>query len=229
MSGWRIGDAVLAVVAGLLTGAAAQALMGFDDLSVMGVFGIVIPAQSLGTLIAVAAIVRARGLDAVGSLGLTAEPRDLTGLLVGAGLQVVLTLITGVVLQLLEEVGVGEVPEQEVVQLAEDALSAAERTVVMIGSVVLAPLVEEIVFRGVLLRALLARWGERAAIYATAGIFGAFHLIDPNAVVAVPALVVVGIVLARQVVRTGRLARAFFTHVGFNLVSIVVLFVVEGL
>jgi membrane protease YdiL (CAAX protease family) len=229
VSGWRVGDAIVAVLAGLVTGAAAQALLGFDELTVMGVFGVVIPAQSLGTLLALAAIVRARSLDAAGSLGLTAEPRDLTGLLVGAGLQVLLTSITGIVLQLLEQAGVGEVPEQEVVQLAGDALSAAERTVVMIGSVVLAPLVEELVFRGVLLRAVLARWGERAAVYATAGVFGAFHLVDPNAVVAVPALVIVGIVLARQVIRTGRLARAFLTHVGFNLVSIVALFVVEGL
>lgn len=226
---WRVGDAVLALLAGLFAGALAQAALGFDEPTVAGVFGIVIPVQTLGTVAVVALVARRRSLGAVGSLGLTAEPRDLSGLLVGAGLQVGLTIATGIVLQLLEQAGLGEVPEQEVVRLAEDALSAPERTVVMIGSVVLAPLAEELVFRGVLLRAVLARWGERAAVYGTAVAFGGFHLIDPNAAVAVPALIVVGIVLARQVVTTGRLARAFFTHVGFNLVSIVILFAVEGL
>jgi membrane protease YdiL (CAAX protease family) len=228
-AGWRIGDAAMAVLAGLVTGTLAQALLGFDELTVMGVFGVVVPAQTLGTLAALAAIVKARSIDAVGSLGLSVEPGDLTGLLVGGGLQIVLTLVTGIVLLILEQAGAGELPEQEVVELAGDALSSPERVAVIMGSVVLAPLSEELIFRGVLLRAVLARWGERAAVYGTAVTFGAFHLIDPNAVVAVPALVVVGIVLARQVMATGRLARALFTHVGFNLVSIIVLFLVEGL
>lgn len=227
--GWRIGDAVLAMLAGLVTATVAQAALGFDDLTVAGVFGVVIPAQTLGTVGAVAIVARRRRIDPVGTLGLVAEPRDLLGLLVGAGLQIVLTILTGIVLQLLEQAGIGEVPEQEVVQLAGDALTATERTLVMLGSVVLAPLAEELVFRGVLLRAVLARWGERAAVYGTAVAFGGFHLIDPNAAVAVPALIVVGIVLARQAVTTGRLARAFFTHVGFNLVSVMALFIVEGL
>lgn len=228
-SGWRIGDAVVALLAGLVAGALAQAIVGFDEPTVAGVFGVVIPAQALGTIAVVGVVARRRSIRMAGSLGLWAEPRDLTGLAVGAGLQVALTIVTGLVVQLLEQAGLGEVPAQEVVRLAEDALSSAERTLVMVGSVVLAPLAEELVFRGVLLRAVLARWGERAAVYGTAFAFGGFHLVDPNAAIAVPALIVLGIVLARQVVATGRLARAFFTHVGFNLVSIVVLFLVEGL
>ncbi|NIR34998.1 MAG: hypothetical protein GWN73_02980, partial [Actinobacteria bacterium] len=52
------------------------------------------------------------------------------------------------------------------------------------------------------------------------------HLLDPNAILTVPVLFVVGIVLARQALDTGRLGKPILTHVGFNLISIIALLLV---
>ena len=43
-AGWRVGDAALALLAGLLAGTLAQAVLGFDDPTVTGIFAFVIPA-----------------------------------------------------------------------------------------------------------------------------------------------------------------------------------------
>ena len=56
----------------------------------------------------------------------------------------------------------------------------------------------------------------------TAAAFALTHLaLDPDAAVAVPALFVMGVVLAALVQRRGRLGPAVVTHVGFNLLGVV--------
>ena len=65
---------------------------------------------------------------------------------------------------------------------------------------------------------------DRWALVVSAVAFAAFHLLDPNAFLAVPPLFVLGLVMGRQVIQTGRVTRAVFTHMGFNLVSVIALF-----
>jgi membrane protease YdiL (CAAX protease family) len=104
---------------------------------------------------------------------------------------------------------------------------------------VLAPLTEELTFRGLLLRLIDQRAGSRTAIILSAITFGLFHLtglttFDSETVIqalvlAVPQLTILGIVLARLTFRSGNLGAAIFTHAGWNLLSFVLLLVAPSL
>ena len=117
-----------------------------------------------------------------------------------------------------------EAPAQDVVVSAAGAIGALDRVFVALGLIVLGPIAEEVVFRGVLLRAFERTGSRRRAVALSSGCFAGLHLIDPNALVAVPMLFVLGLVLGTQVIRTGRLGRAVAIHAGFNAVTVVVLF-----
>ena len=82
--------------------------------------------------------------------------------------------------------------------------------------VVMAPLAEELFFRGLALRALEARMGPRTALVASAVLFGVTHL----QLLQLPALVMIGLVCGWLAQRDGRLGRAVWAHVGFNLVTV---------
>ena len=215
---WRARDALWAVVVGLGASIASVAFLG-TDLSTAELFAVVLPAQSLGTLAAVAAMAPRRE-DWRVALRARVAPGDGWGILVGAGIQIVLSLVAYWVIV---EVFDGTAPTQEVVEAAADAIGTAERVFVVVGLVVLGPLAEEVVFRGVLLRALERTKGPRFAILWSSVAFAALHLLDPRAIVAVPFLFVVGLVIGREVVRTGRLGRGIAIHAGFNLVTVLAL------
>jgi membrane protease YdiL (CAAX protease family) len=221
--GWSIGDAVLAVLAGFGAALVIQVAIGQEPTAAQ-VFGLLVPAQTLVTIGVVVALARSSVRKRV-SLGLSYRHGDLVGLAIGAGLQVGLSLVLALVIEVL--LG-GEAPRQEVVEAAGEALGPLDRSLVVIGAGMLAPAAEEIAFRGVLLRALLRDHGPRVATFGTAAAFSMVHLLDPNAFIAVPVLFVVGVVLARQAIATGRLGLPFLTHAGFNLVSVIALFLIEG-
>lgn len=84
----------------------------------------------------------------------------------------------------------------------------------------LAPLFEELFFRGLVLRALLKRWGPVPAIAFSSLLFAAIHLELLQAV----ALALVGVVMATATLKTGRLGPAVIGHAVFNTVTVVTLF-----
>lgn len=74
------------------------------------------------------------------------------------------------------------------------------------------PVVEELFFRGLLLRALQRRVGPGWAVALSSVLFGLAHLQGPQ----LPALVALGVLLGLLVVRTGRLGGAIVAHAVFN-------------
>jgi membrane protease YdiL (CAAX protease family) len=93
--------------------------------------------------------------------------------------------------------------------------------------VLLAPLTEELLFRGALLRSLLRRVTPTAAVLVSAVVFGLVHALgDPSigTMIALPAIILLGVVSGYQAARTGNLTRSILLHVGFNLLSVVFLF-----
>jgi membrane protease YdiL (CAAX protease family) len=76
-------------------------------------------------------------------------------------------------------------------------------------AVVVAPIVEELVFRGVVLRSLAARWGTNAGIVASALVFGILH-------VGAFGAVAFGIVMALVYLRTRTLLVPIACHVLHN-------------
>ena len=94
--------------------------------------------------------------------------------------------------------------------------------VVLLGLAVglLAPVVEELLFRGALLRALLRRTTAPWAVLGSAVIFAAVHVVgDPGAGYVFPGLLLLGLVSGYQALRTGNLACSMLLHIGFNLLS----------
>jgi membrane protease YdiL (CAAX protease family) len=87
--------------------------------------------------------------------------------------------------------------------------------IVVIG----APIVEELFFRGLLLRSLEGRIANGLALVVSAVLFGAAHL-QP---IQFPALVFIGLVLGWLAQRFGRLGPSMFAHMGFNLVTVIIL------
>jgi membrane protease YdiL (CAAX protease family) len=78
--------------------------------------------------------------------------------------------------------------------------------------VVMAPLVEELYFRGMVLGALERRLAPVPAVVISAGVFALAHLQGAQ----FPALLMFGLIAGALRVRTGRLAPAVLAHVGFN-------------
>ena len=95
--------------------------------------------------------------------------------------------------------------------------------VLAVGAGVIAPVVEELLFRGMLLRALMRRMPAIPAIAVSGFTFGFVHwVLDPHfgTFIAVPALTAVGVVSGLFAVRSGDLSKSIFLHAGFNLLAI---------
>jgi membrane protease YdiL (CAAX protease family) len=87
-----------------------------------------------------------------------------------------------------------------------------------------APLVEELFFRGVLVRALAGLLGglrRRGVLVAVVVLDGLLFALAHGELVQLPGLAVVGAVLALLYLRTGRLAPSIVTHASFNAVALV--------
>ena len=110
---------------------------------------------------------------------------------------------------------------QDVVQRLETA-TGLELTLIVLSAALVAPVVEEVLFRGLLLRALLRRLPAVPAVGLSALLFASAHLLDPGAVLVLPGLLLVGIVSGILAVRSGDLSRPILLHVGFNVLVVVV-------
>jgi uncharacterized protein len=83
----------------------------------------------------------------------------------------------------------------------------------------LAPVMEEIFFRGLTFRAISNRWGPMAGVIGSAVIFGLIH----GQSLQIPALIGLGVLLALAVRRSGRLGPAIVGHCTFNTITFIVL------
>ena len=135
-----------------------------------------------------------------------------------------LLFLSGILLTgLFELLGV-EPPTQEVVEAAQATDNLIEKAVIVLAIAVLAPILEEMLFRGVLLDALKSRMALKPAIWVTGIAFGVVHLTDPATLALVPALILLGVILGFVRERGGgSLSRPILMHMGFNAVTAVAL------
>jgi hypothetical protein len=108
-----------------------------------------------------------------------------------------------------------EEPARDLSNLAHGPAFVVLTVLIVVG----APLVEELFFRGLLLRSLAARVGPAAAIPVSALAFGLAHY-QPLQFLGLAAF---GVVLAVMAWRTGRLGPGLVTHAVFNLATMVAL------
>lgn len=107
--------------------------------------------------------------------------------------------------------------------LADKATDPVGVVLLVLVVVVGAPLVEELFFRGLLLRSVQRRFGTAVAVISSSLIFGAVHL----QLLQLPALTAFGVVAALLTVWTGRLGPAIWAHVAFNGVATAVLLLTD--
>lgn len=163
---------------------------------------------------------------AVSELGWSISPGDL--LYVGLGLVLQIGLAIAF-LPLSEMLFPDGRPQQEVADIIANADATWLKVALVVAAVVLGPITEELMYRGVLLRAL-ERWGKWLAVVVSSMVFAVAHLtgLDQqqllrSAAVFMPPLFILGLILARLTQRTGRLGPAIFLHSGWNLLSAFVL------
>jgi len=96
--------------------------------------------------------------------------------------------------------------------------------VAFLVAVVLAPLAEEVLFRGVLLSALSRRWGTAVAVFGSSAVFSAMH-VSP---IAVPPIFVLALVLGWLFVRTRSLTVCIVAHSVFNGFGLAALYALKA-
>jgi len=161
-------------------------------------------------------VTRGRG-SLLADLGLTVRLSDWPWLAAGVLLQVVAFGMVALI-----ELVAGSEPKQEVVTAIQHSGTAA-RVLGAIAVVVFAPVAEELLFRGLLLRGLLRRYGAAVAVVLGGVAFAVVHLLDPSAAPLLAPLALVGVLSGILAVRSGDLSRSILLHAGFNLLSAILL------
>ena len=143
------------------------------------------------------------------------------GVAVGIGAQLVIVPAVAILLRPL--LGEPEVsgPVKELVAEA----SGVGLAILILIAVVGAPLVEELFFRGLLLRSIEKRLGVVGAVVGSSVFFGLAHPQDLPAkaqIMIIVALAAFAVALATLAVKTRRLGASIIAHATFNLISLVV-------
>lgn len=171
-------------------------------------------------------LARRRGLDWVRDLGWGMNGFDVWfGLLLGVATQFALVPLYEIVFLVFGDLDVSG-PARSLVAAVDTPL---DLIALVVMTVIAAPVAEEICYRGLLYRGIrdMERGGRgdagrRAVILATLAsslVFAISHI----QLVQLPGLFVFGVVAAVVTERTGRLGTAIWTHVGFNLTTVVLL------
>lgn len=199
------------VVVGVWVGATG------DDEITLGLALVAFPAYWLPLVGAAVVASRRRGTGHLAAdFGVRIERRDVVpGVVAGLFSQFVLLRLLYLPFEWLN-------PDLDVSKEARDLLDLASGAglAVLVASVVLvAPVVEEVFFRGLLQRTLVQRAGRGWGVALTAVAFGVTHF-QP---VQLLGLVAFGAVLGVLAERAGRLGPAIVAHVTFNAATVIVL------
>jgi CAAX protease family protein len=159
---------------------------------------------------ALAALPSFPGRDPAGAL--------LTGAGWGIGAWVMSTAAIVIMAWLLEAIGLPPEP-----QAAERAIALVDPWLVVLAVVILAPIAEEVFFRGVVFNAWLREGGRRWAYVGSAALFAIIHL----SLVSLVPIFLLGLALAWVYERTGNLLAPIAMHAVVNGISVLLAFLVR--
>ena len=222
---WGMGDALLGVFVSLVLSVVAVGIAdgmtdtALEDLPLWATAVLQVPLW-FGLLGVAWRAARRKGSGSLrADYGLAMRWRDIP---VGLGAGLLGQLVIGfVVITLYEVLGidtdrVGETAEE----LADRAAGPIDVTLLVLIVVVGAPIVEEVFYRGLVLRSIERRWHRAAvAVGASAVVFGLVHF-QPYDLIA---LTLAGVLFGTLAQRAGRLGPAIWAHVAFNLTAVVAL------
>ena len=206
---WGLGDAVIGLFAGYFGAVLVSGMFSIGtDAEIGGLFIANLPlwaALGLTPWLAVSL----RGEDPVRELHLSVRPIDLLALPLGALVQVAVGFAYAPFVDRNEL----EAPSRE---LADAVHGTGGKVLIVLMTVVLAPLLEELFYRGLVLRSLERGVPTWAAVVVSGLLFGAMHF----QLLQLPGLAAFGIVAGTLAATTGRLGPAVLAHVGFNAVAL---------
>jgi uncharacterized protein len=220
----NLAGAVVGAVILAATGNTQEAVDGELSLAMTALLQIPLWSGYLGMPLYAA---KAKGNGVVADFGLRMKPRDVpVGL--GAGLltQLVAIPVAYALLFWLTD-AIGWDIDHDLSGAARDLVDRATDPVgvvlLVLITVVFAPVIEELFFRGLLLRSIEKRFGPRWALWGSSIVFAAVHL----QLLQFPALVMIGLVLGWLTLRNGRLGPSIWAHVAFNATATITLLVTE--
>jgi hypothetical protein len=221
---WGLGDFAWIYVAGIFASVVGSAV-GFAVTSdsadhVGAVTTALATVAQFGTWFgAVVFVARWKGKSVRQDFGLTLELRDWWAPFAGIGLFLIGTVIIEPLVRIVNE-------HQAVVDDLNSA-SGAKLAVFALVAALVAPVCEELLFRGLLLRSLRRRMSPAAAVIVQALAFALAHpMLSPTLgdLAVVPALFLMGAASGIAATRRGNLSASILMHIGFNLVTTLLAF-----
>ncbi|TML86174.1 MAG: CPBP family intramembrane metalloprotease [Actinobacteria bacterium] len=217
---WALGAAAVGWVSGMVCGGVLLGLWVVatgQDSAALGSLGVAQVGFWVGLLGAVVVTSRRGGTGSVvRDFGLRFRPVDLP-LGVGAGVATQLLVVPLIYFPFRSVIDRSDLerPARELADRAHGPGFLVFALVIAVG----APVVEELFYRGLLLRSLQRYLADGPAVVISGLVFAASHF----ELLQLPALALVGVFLAVLVVRTGRLGPAIWCHIAFNTVTVVAL------
>ena len=220
---WGLGDFLSVyfggIVAGFVLGAVGYGISGdtADHTGALTV-GLALLGQFGGWIVGLVLVSRRKGRGTLrADFGLVVYRRELWVLAVGVVLEIALALMVYPISHLVKN------QRQSVVNELDTARGLKLALLVVVAGLI-APVCEELLFRGLLLRSLQRRFSTVVAVSVAALVFALAHpALDPHwgTFAAVPALFALGAVSGAVAVRRGNLSASILLHIGFNLLTTV--------
>jgi uncharacterized protein len=193
---------------------ATAIVLGEGELTVLGSIVLLVAAQVGMLLVSWLLVFRPGALSGLPSLpGANAASAVLSGIGWGILATIGAGLVGSAIVYLLQLVGIEAEP-----QAAEQALALIEPWLAVLAIVVLAPIAEEVFFRGVVFNALLREGGRRWAYIGSSALFAVIHL-DP---VAMLPLFLLGLALSWVYQRSGNLLAPIVMHATVNGIAVAI-------
>jgi membrane protease YdiL (CAAX protease family) len=216
---WGLGDFLWIYLAGIVASVVCGAIGFAITGDTTGHIGALTTALStfgqFGTWFAgVVFIARTKGRSVRADFGLTLQLRDWWAPFAGLGLFLVGNAL------ILPLVNIADARQAVVDDL--NRAGGAKLAVFAVVASVVAPVCEELLFRGLLLRALRRRMSPTAAVIVQALAFALAHpMLSPTLgdLAVVPAIFLLGAASGVVAVRRGDLSASIMMHIGFNLVT----------
>ncbi len=193
---------------------AAALVLGEGEATLAGAIVILTSTQAALLLVSWLFVLRPRAIAfAMPLLGSQRARPLLAGAGWGVLAWVVASALTYAIVVLLERLGV-----EPALQAAEQAIASLNPVLVVLAVVVLAPIAEEIFFRGVAFNAWLAERGRRFAYIGSAALFAVIHA----SLVSLLPIFLLGLALAWVYRRTGSLLAPIAMHAMVNGISVTI-------
>lgn len=218
---------VLTSVAGLFVGlivVGGVEELGAGELPPDALLAFSVPAQIIGNMLAIFVIATVLlKVSVQTTLGFDVRPMDGLFILVGAGVSLALGYM---LVPIAEFLGADEDP-QSTAELLAGVSPGLALMVTFFAIVVFVPMVEELLFRGILQRAIGNYLGRINTILVTGIVFGLVHILGltnltfANVLVVIVPLSLLGILLSWVADRDGRIGRAIAIHTGINALAFI--------